>query len=414
MSWTSIENLEEIKNKKILFLDLETIGLVKNVKLSNIVQEKRYPNYKENDNYDSCRIVQFGYLYMGEFDYDYEIKPANIKSIIIKPDEFEIPEESIKIHGITNGIANEKGIEITEGLKRLKKIIKETDYIIGYNIFFDINILMNELNRKGLKKTIKKIKELKKGENILCVGELSKQYKNYKNMPSQKMIYKELFEKSIENIHNAQYDICATIEIMYWYNENKDKFIKKIEANIMHNIKNINLKNMEENYGKSWTNDEYTILLQEKKEEKSDDEELPDIELPKNKYIEEEIINKQEYINMGSKWNEEEYKELIKEIEENIPMNIICINHGRNKGGIKSAIKRLLDGKKITYSEELNKKYSIRYKNELKRTNDKKLDENELNEDNEIISLLVKKIESLKKNNKILKEEIHILKKENI
>lgn len=43
---------------------------------------------------------------------------------------------------------------------------------------------------------------------------------------------------------------------------------------------------------------------------------------------------------MGSKWNKEEYKKLIKEIEENVPLDIICKNHGRNKGSIKSAIKR--------------------------------------------------------------------------
>ncbi len=219
MSYTTIDKLEEIINKKVLFIDLETTGLIKNVNKNN-KSENKYPNYKDNENYDSSRIVQFGYIYLEDFDYDYEIKPVNIKSVIIKPEGFVIPEESIKIHGITNELANEKGKNIFKELKKIKKIIRDVEYIIGYNIYFDINILLNEFYRVGLKKPIKKIKELIKKENILCLGELSRQYKCYKNMPSQKQIYKELFNKSIENIHNAQYDICASIEIMYWYYEN--------------------------------------------------------------------------------------------------------------------------------------------------------------------------------------------------
>jgi DNA polymerase III epsilon subunit-like protein len=260
MSYTSLKNLEEIKGNKILFIDLETSGLVKNVKVSNIVQEKRYPNYKNNEYYETSRIVQWGYLYLEDFDYDYEIKPKNITNKIIKPEGFIIPEESIKIHGITNEIANEKGIKIFEGLKKVKKIIIETEYIVGYNIYFDINILMNEFYRVGLKKPIKKIRELIKEEKILCMGELSKQYKCYKSMPSQKQMYKELLGKSIENIHNAKYDICATIEIMYWYNENKEKFIEKPENKIISNIKNVNLEKLEENYGQKWSEEEYKIL----------------------------------------------------------------------------------------------------------------------------------------------------------
>jgi hypothetical protein len=252
MSYTTIEKLDEIINKKVLFIDLETTGLIKNVN-KNKKSEKSYPNYENNEDYDSSRIVQFGYIYLEDFDYDYEIKPVNIKSVIIKPEGFEIPDDSIKIHGITNEIANDLGIKIQKGLKKIKKIISEVEYIIGYNIYFDINILLNELNRVGLKKPIKKIKELIEKENILCIGELSRQYKCYKNIPSQKNVYKELFEKSIENIHNAQFDICATIEIMYWYNENKEKFMEKIS--------NSDTKLL--NHGEKWSNDEYDKLIDE-------------------------------------------------------------------------------------------------------------------------------------------------------
>jgi DNA polymerase III epsilon subunit-like protein len=395
MSWTSIKNLEEIKNKKVLFIDLETTGLVKKT-ISNIVQEKKYPNYKENENYDSSRIVQFGYIYMKEFDYDYEIKPVNIKSIIIKPEGFEIPEETIKIHGITNKIANEKGIQIKKALKKIKKIVADTEYIIGYNIFFDINIFMNELYRKDFNKTIKKLKELKKEEKILCIGELSKQYKGYKKyMPSQQNIYKELFEKLIENIHNAQYDICATIEIMFWYYENREKFIEKIENNIMENIKKVNIDNLEN-----------------ENNETSDDE-FPNIKLKKSSIdmnINKRDEIKKNYPNIGSKWTDIEYNDLLEELKKNEPIETICQNHGRYTGGIRKAIIRLLDNDKLIYTNELKNNYSIKYE----KKNKEKLNKNKeiLDDDNEIISLLVKKIESLKNKNKILKEEIEILNRE--
>ena len=443
MSWTSIKNLEEIKNKKVLFIDLETTGLVKKT-ISNIVQEKKYPNYKENENYDSSRIVQFGYIYMKEFDYDYEIKPVNIKSIIIKPEGFEIPEETIKIHGITNKIANEKGIQIKKALKKIKKIVADTEYIIGYNIFFDINIFMNELYRKDFNKTIKKLKELKKEEKILCIGELSKQYKGYKKyMPSQQNIYKELFEKLIENIHNAQYDICATIEIMFWYYENREKFIEKIENNIMENIKKVNIDNLE-NENNETSDDEFPNIklkkssyenrekfiekiennimenikkvnidnLENENNETSDDE-FPNIKLKKSSIdmnINKRDEIKKNYPNIGSKWTDIEYNDLLEELKKNEPIETICQNHGRYTGGIRKAIIRLLDNDKLIYTNELKNNYSIKYE----KKNKEKLNKNKeiLDDDNEIISLLVKKIESLKNKNKILKEEIEILNRE--
>jgi hypothetical protein len=61
MSYTRIEKLDEIKNKKVLFIDLETTGLVENVD-RNEKLENRYSDYKENKNYDSSRIVQMGNL----------------------------------------------------------------------------------------------------------------------------------------------------------------------------------------------------------------------------------------------------------------------------------------------------------------------------------------------------------------
>jgi hypothetical protein len=485
MSYTTIEKLDEIINKKVLFIDLETTGFVENVD-KNKKLENRYPDYKENKNYDSSRIVQIGYIVFD--DYDYEIGIKNIKSVIIKPEEFVIPDDSIKIHGITNNIANEKGIKIKEGLKKLKKIIMKVEYIIGYNIYFDINILLNELNRAGLKKPIKKIKELIKEERIICIGELSRQYKCYKNMPSQKQIYKELFEKPIENIHNAQYDILATIEIISWYKENKEKFIEKIEKNIEINIKKVINENFFDeiddkntNYGLKWEKDEYVLLMEEIKKNICIDEICKNhkrnlggikggikrlmTQNPTDKFIKKyydniqnkkvnndnnddivdnndnndnkninEIINdcnddenindknvgniKEIYPNIGKKWSNKEYFLLEKEINENKSLDEICKNHGRYKGGIRKAIKRMIDDKKLKYSDKLRKHYSIKFNQNIKENNSES-DENDDNAENnenksyeKIILKLIEKIENLKNKNQALTNEINILKNE--
>ncbi len=237
MSYTNIDILPNLINKKVLFFDLETTGLVKN-KNSKEPQEFRYPSYKSNEDYDSSRIVQIGYIKFDDFDYD-----------IVKPDGFIIPDNVIKIHGITNEHANEEGIEIKKVMKKMKKVIEDVDYIIGYNVYFDVNVLMNELYRAGHKSTVNRINEIKKNKNILCVGELAKQYKCYKDssMPCQVNIYKELFGEELVNAHNAVHDILATIRIFYWFNDNVNKFIEG--------------KNRKENNNKKWDINDYDKLI---------------------------------------------------------------------------------------------------------------------------------------------------------
>lgn len=224
MSWTNIESVKKLLNKNVLFIDLETTGLVKNAQGFALPPEKKYPSYTENEHYDEARIVQIGYVYYKNFHFE-NININDIQSVIIKPNKFIIPQKSINIHKITNEIANSNGLKLFDVFKqKLTSILKECDYIIGYNIFFDINILLNELHRSKFNITIEKINKLIKNQNVLCVAILSKEYmitqygtKYFKKphaMPNQNAVYKKLFNVSINNAHNAQHDIFATIEIL--------------------------------------------------------------------------------------------------------------------------------------------------------------------------------------------------------
>jgi hypothetical protein len=473
MSYTSINDITiNIINKKVLFIDLETTGLpiINKEKNTNIKQEEKYPDYRKNEFYDEARIVQFGWIYLEDFDYTYDIKPENILTRIVKPDGFIIPEESIQIHKITNEISNEKGQSIKKCIKKFKNIFNEVDYIIGYNIYFDINVLLNELNRCGIKNSIKKIKNLIINNKLLCIGELASQYKGYKSgMPKQTKIYAELIGKNLENAHNAQYDICGTIELMYWFNTNKKIFGNVIEENIAKNIKKeldkmnfnfINDNDNDINYGQKWLSDEYKLLLNEINENKTINEicinhgrnfrgikggmkrliaqNINNIKIKNyyknnfNKNIDNEVndiidnevndkidneVNDKKYIkenfpNIGKKWSNQEYIVLKNEINDKMSLEEICTSHGRYKGGIKKAIKKLIENGEIKYNDELKNMYSIKsyvivHKDDIVHNN---LCDDDKETYEEIIGILTNKIDNLKNKNRILKEEINILK----
>jgi len=229
MSYSNKNNLEEIIGKRVLFIDLETTGIVKNH--WEVKHEDKYPDYKKLKIYDKARIVSIGWLCVKEYDYFYQITLDDINEKIIKPEGFQIPIESINIHGISNEEANIKGTKIKKILKKVGKKIKKCDYIIGYNIYYDINVLLSELYRKKRKKIIKKILKMKEEKKIICLGEISSKeaqpdgwikYNNYQ-MPKQTEVYKKCFNKELPNAHNAKSDVLAMIQIMEWIYENKIK-----------------------------------------------------------------------------------------------------------------------------------------------------------------------------------------------
>lgn len=465
MSYSNIKNLEEIINKKVLFYDLETTGLVKTQK--GIKPEEQYPDYKDLEKYNNARIVSIGWLYLEEFDYDYEIGIENISEKIIKPQGFKIPDDAIKIHGITNEKAKKEGIKLRESLKKFGKIIKKCEYIIGYNVYYDINVLLSELHRKKRTKTIEKILKLKKEEKIICLGQISSKvippnkfikYNKYA-IPKQTDVYKKCYNEELLNAHDAKSDVLGMIKIMFWIYENTNKInlesgISYFEENIAKNIKEVDKLNIDEinnqNYGQKWFDKEYELLLNEIDENKTISEicvehgrnlggikggikrlitKHPNNQKIKNYYKNtfettnnnndvnnnNDINNKkgikENFPNIGKKWSDDEYNLLKNEINNKMSLEEICKNHERYKGGIKKAIKRLIDNKEIKFNDELKNKYSIKSYQII--DNDENLDDyiyDNKESYEEIISILVEKIENLKNENKILKEKNTILK----
>ena len=120
---------------KVLVFDTETTGLPEENNVS-ILDTFRWPY-----------IVQLSFIY-----YDSEINDVieYYDKVIKLPDNITIPEDSIRIHGITNEIMREKGINIKTALKEFNDILKECDIVIAHNISFDKRMIMVECIRNKI------------------------------------------------------------------------------------------------------------------------------------------------------------------------------------------------------------------------------------------------------------------------
>jgi len=102
MSYTRITYLNNIIGKNILFLDLETSGLVKTK--SNIKPEFKYPEYSSSE-YNETRIISIGYCLINNFNYAKleTYMEKDLCEFLVKPTDFKITNDDI--HGITQEYA---------------------------------------------------------------------------------------------------------------------------------------------------------------------------------------------------------------------------------------------------------------------------------------------------------------------
>lgn len=169
----------------------------------------------------SSNIVQLSWIV-----YDNLCNEVHRKDYIIKPENFIIPDEVIKIHGITNEIANSRGHDLPFVLSDFHTDLKSCQEIIAHNADFDISIITNTLTNLQYNDVAHSkneqpnsinyhffnniIEELGK-KRIFCTMKLGKRYMNLSKNPSLNTLYKHCFNDDIINAHNALYDTdhCA-------------------------------------------------------------------------------------------------------------------------------------------------------------------------------------------------------------
>ena len=200
---------------KILVFDTETTGLPKTKFIS--------PSTLDQWPY----IVQFSFII-----YDSSLNDiVESKDDIIKlPENVLIPEESTKIHNITNELSQKSGLQINEILNVFFDHLRNVDRLVGHNIEFDLNINKVEISRiinanqvtqEQLKSYKYNLHFLNNYKNISCtlkdsikfcnIQVINKSGKPYLKYPKLIELHNKLFNETPKNLHNSFNDILVTL-----------------------------------------------------------------------------------------------------------------------------------------------------------------------------------------------------------
>lgn len=190
-------------NAHYLFIDTETTGLPKD----------RNAAFFESENWPY--IVQISIIVL-----DSNMNKIGENNFILSPENYTIPQESTKIHGITNEYAKKYGAKRKVVLEYIRVLLQTVNYVVGHNVAFDISILKAELYRVWDREwgsdiwldspKYKMVDTMQMGAYLCNIPSTIKGEK-YK-WPTLDELYRKLFGKSFQGKHNAMNDVRATYE----------------------------------------------------------------------------------------------------------------------------------------------------------------------------------------------------------
>lgn len=181
------------------------------------------PLWKEpSDHPDQPHLVQLAMLLI---DPETRKERASF-NMIIKPGDWTIPEDVIKIHGISNEIASKCGISENIATSIFMSLRQQSTLIIGHNISFDERIMRIAMLRLGIpKESLDALKPIttfctmKKSEKIVNLPPTEKMEAagfTKPKAPKLSEAYSHFFNEELIGAHDALIDIRACARL-YWH-----------------------------------------------------------------------------------------------------------------------------------------------------------------------------------------------------
>ena len=134
---------------------------------------------------------------------------------IIKPEDYDIPLNATRIHGISTKMAQEQGRDLQEVLEEFTEVLKKTKVVAGHNIDFDYKIVGAELFRKGIENTLEKTPSADTMELGTDFCQLSGGKNGRYKSPKLEELYEKLYGKKFDEAHNAAADVNATAQVFF-------------------------------------------------------------------------------------------------------------------------------------------------------------------------------------------------------
>ncbi len=179
-----------------LFFDTETTGLPKNWKAP----------LTDLDNWP--RMVQLAY-----FLADADGNKILAGDFIIKPEGFTIPEEVVRIHGITTERANKEGVALGPVLQGFQAAMDRAQYLVAHNMSFDEKIVGAEFLRNGMPDSLPAKKRVCTMHSSTDYCAIPGPYGN--KWPKLLELHTKLFKAGFESAHNAAADVAAMVKC-FW------------------------------------------------------------------------------------------------------------------------------------------------------------------------------------------------------
>ncbi len=176
-----------------LIFDTETTGLPKNY------------NAPVSDSDNWPRMVQLAWQI-----HDEQGELVEAINYIVKPEGYEIPFQSVKVHGITTERAERDGKDLQWVLEEFNKSLEKVQFVIGHNVEFDINITGAEFYRKGLETPMFNLEAIDTKDESTDYCALPGGRGGKFKWPNLSELHNKLFSVGFDEAHNASADVNAT------------------------------------------------------------------------------------------------------------------------------------------------------------------------------------------------------------
>ncbi|RZK42040.1 MAG: DNA polymerase III subunit alpha [Pedobacter sp.] len=177
-----------------LIFDTETTGLPRNYNAP----------ITDTDNWPRC--IQIAWQLHDELGNLIEHE-----DYLVKPDGFNIPYDSERIHGISTDLADERGIPLSTVLEKFNLALGKAKFVVGQNVGFDLKIMGCEFFRLNVDSPMSSLPVLDTCTEITAdllkiPGGRGGRFK----LPTLTELHQYLFGVPFSEAHNATADVEAT------------------------------------------------------------------------------------------------------------------------------------------------------------------------------------------------------------